>query len=67
MDNTTEPMFMNLTDACKATGCSVYNLRRRCINKKAPFIKVGKKYLINVPALREQLDAESRSNGNGGS
>lgn len=65
MNHTSESMFMNLADACKATGVSTYYLRRGCINGSVPHIKSGKKFYVNVPALLEKLDRESRNNGSG--
>lgn len=55
-----EKTYMNLTDACKATGLSTYYLRRGCKNGSVPHCKSGVKYLVNVPALLQKLDDESR-------
>lgn len=61
MNYSPERPFMNLTDACKASGCSVYYLRQGCRAGRIPHIKSGAKFLVNVPALLEMLDAESRN------
>lgn len=60
MNCSPERTYMNLTDACKATGLSVYFLRRSCKDGSCPHIKSGAKYMINVPALLQKLDEESR-------
>lgn len=52
--------FMKITDAVKATGLSAYYLRNGCKDGTIPHIVCGTKYLINVPALLEKLDKESR-------
>lgn len=54
-------MFMSLVDACKETGLSTIYLRKGCISGDIPHIMAGRKYLVNVVALREMLDAQSRS------
>ncbi len=54
-------MFMSLVDACKETGLSVIYLRKGCRDGSVPHIMAGRKYLVNVVALREMLDAQSRS------
>lgn len=56
-----EAVFMKLKDASKQTGLSVYYLRQGCRNNTVPHICVGTKFLINVDALMEKLDAESRA------
>ena len=61
MNYSPERPFMNLTDACKATGLSTYYLRRACKNGTIPHIMCGNKYMVNVPALREMMDTESRA------
>lgn len=60
MNCSAEKTFMNLTDACKATGLSTYYLRRGCKDGSVPHIKSGAKYMINVPGLLQKLDEESR-------
>ena len=52
--------FMKIRDAVKATGLSSYYLRNGCKNGTVPHVISGPAYLINVPALLEKLDAESR-------
>ena len=60
MNCSPEKPFMSLSDACKVTGMSVYFLRRSCKDGSCPHIKSGAKYMVNVPALLEKLDEESR-------
>lgn len=55
-----EAPFMKIKDAVKATGLSAYFLRNGCKDGTIPHIMSGPAYLINVPALLEKLDAESR-------
>ena len=51
--------FKNILDTNKATGLSVYFLRQGVRNGTIPHIRAGKKYLINVPLLIEQLNKQS--------
>lgn len=55
-----EAPFMKIKDAVKATGLSAYSLRNGCKDGSIPHVVRGTAYLINVPALLEKLDAESR-------
>lgn len=52
-----ETPFMKIGDACRVTGLSQYYLRKGCKEGSIPHLKVGQNgpYLINVPALLEQL------------
>lgn len=52
--------FMKIKDACKATGMSQYYLRMGCRDGTIPCVRIGTVYMINVPALLQKLDAESR-------
>ena len=52
--------FQKLKMACQTTGLSVGFLRRGCIAGTIPHVMVGPVYYVNVPALLEQLDRESR-------
>jgi len=55
-----EAPFQRIKDAAKATGLSAYFLRNGCKAGTIPHIMNGPTYLINVPALLEKLDVESR-------
>lgn len=55
--------FLKIKDAVKATGLSAYFLRTGCKDGSIPHIMSGTTYLINIPALLEKLDAESRKEG----
>lgn len=52
--------FQKISDACRTTGLSQHFLRLGCRNGSIPHIRSGNVYLINVPALLEQLDKQSR-------
>ena len=53
--------FMKLNDAAKVTPFSAYALREGCKAKKIPHIVLGNTHFVNVPAMLEQFDKESRS------
>ena len=50
--------FQKIPEACKTTGLSQYFLRQGCKDGTIPHIKSGATYMINIPALLRQLDAE---------
>lgn len=50
--------FQKIPEACKTTGLSQYFLRQGCKDGSVPHIKSGTTYMINIPALLRQLDAE---------
>lgn len=52
--------FLCIKEAAEQLGLSEYHLRSGIRNGTIPFIKCGKKQLINIPLLIEQLDNESR-------
>lgn len=52
--------YQKIPQASRETGLSQYFLRRGCRNGTIPFIKDGRVYMINVPALLEQLDKQSK-------
>ena len=58
-----ESTFQKINKASSSTGLSQYYLRNGCKKGTIPHIKSGKVYLINMPALLAQLDAESKQNG----
>ena len=47
--------FLKIEDAATVTGLSQYFLRAGCKSGTIPHIRSGRVYLINVPALLEQL------------
>ena len=55
-----ETPFMKIKDAVKVTGLSAYYLRNGIKAGTIPHIVCGTVYLVNVPALLERLDTESR-------
>lgn len=55
-----EKTFMTIREIAKAGILSEHYLRRREAQGILPGVYSGKKKLVNVPALMEQLDRESR-------
>lgn len=51
--------FQRIREACRITGLSQTYLRAGCRAGTIPHAKAGNVYLVNVPALLRQLDAES--------
>lgn len=49
--------FMGLKDAVTYTGLSYNYLRTGCANGTVPHIRIGRKIMVNVIRLMEQLDA----------
>lgn len=60
-------MFKTIKAAAQETGLSVCFIRQGCKNGTVPHIRSGCKTYVNVPALMEKLEAESRQEvgGNG--
>jgi len=54
--------FMTIAQAARETGLSQYSIRKGCRDGSIPHIQTGGggKYLVNVVAMLEQLDARSR-------
>lgn len=50
--------FLKISDASNATGLSQNYLRQGCKNGSVPHIKIGAKYLVNIPKLLQMLGAE---------
>lgn len=61
--NTTNTPYMRIKDACTATGLSQFYLRNGCKDGSIPAIRSGSTWYINVPALLEKLDKQSRGSG----
>ena len=55
-----EKIYMSIRETAKYTGLSEYYLRNM---KNKPGLKSGNKFLVNVPALLEQLEQESERAG----
>ena len=51
------PPFAKIPEACRITGISKFALRKGCKDGSVPHVKIGENgpYLINIPALLEQL------------
>ena len=50
--------FLKIRDASKVTGLSQYYLRNGCKDGTIPHIRSGNVYLINIPALLRQVEAD---------
>lgn len=59
----TGPPFQKIAQASRTTGLSQYYLRSGCKDGTIPHIKSGTNYLVNVPALLEQLGLEVADSG----
>lgn len=59
----TGPPFQKIAQASRTTGLSQYFLRSGCKDGTVPHIKSGTNYLVNVPALLEQLGLEVSASG----
>lgn len=50
-------VMLTIKEAAKLVdGLSEYRIRQLCINKQIPFVKAGKKYLINQDVLFSYLN-----------
>ena len=56
-----EPRFASIRETSKLTGLSMYYIRRSVRNGEIPHIRSGEKYLINLSALAELLNAQSNT------
>lgn len=54
--------YQKITDAARTTGLSCYFIRNGCKAGTIPHIRSGMTYYVNIPALLQKLDAESRRN-----
>lgn len=50
--------FMKITAVSRLTGISGHWLRKGCVSGEIPHICAGRTYLVNVPALLDQLGVE---------
>lgn len=51
--------FQTIADAARTTGLSQFFIRKACREGTCPHIRAGKTFMINVPLLVQQLNAES--------
>lgn len=58
-DNIQQP-WQKIAQASKTTGLSQYFLRNGCKDGSVPHICSGNTYMINVPLLLENLEAQAR-------
>lgn len=54
--DTKRPIFQPIKEVVKITGLSEYFLRQNLKAGKIPYIKCGKKILINMPRLEAELE-----------
>lgn len=59
-DPETMGIYVGLSCSSKILGLSDYQLRRGIKEKRYPHIKRGQTYLLNMPLMIQQLEAESR-------
>lgn len=52
--------FVKIREAASITGLSQHFIRRGCQNGSLPHIMSGATYYVNIRALLEQLDKQSR-------
>ena len=57
------PEFMTIRKVAQLGLISESHLRRMVKTKTCPGVYSGNRFLVNVTALAEQLDAQSRANG----
>lgn len=50
--------FQTISDASRSTGLSQFFLRAGCRDGSVPCVRIGSKYMVNIPALLRKLDAE---------
>lgn len=55
------PPFQPIKQAVASTGFSAHFLRNGIKAGRVPYVKVGAKYLVNVPLLLEQMNIKSGS------
>ena len=58
--NKENTVYASVRETARRTGCSEYYLRQRIANNEIMYVPSGKKFLINVPKLLEQLENECR-------
>lgn len=56
--------FLSIAEAAKVTGVSSYAIRQGVRSGLFPAVRIGTKYMVNLPALLEAL--ENLSHGQGG-
>lgn len=52
--------FVSVKEACAVSGLSQAFIRQGCKDGRFPYILNGNRFIINLPALLEVLDNESR-------
>ncbi len=59
-----EKQFQTITNAARITGVSAYSIRQGVKNHTVPHIKLGVKYMVDVPAFQKQLSTLAAQNSN---
>ena len=60
-----DPVYRPIPATAKYTGLAECFIRKGVKDGTIPAIKVGKKYMVNVPLLLENLNAEIEARANG--
>ena len=53
-------IFQNISNCSEMTGVSKDYLYKLCHEGTIPFIRIGKKFMLNFPALMDYLEEECR-------
>lgn len=61
MKRKSEQPFQPVTLASETSGFSQYQLRKGIKDGWVPHVRSGNKYLVNVPALMEQMNRQSET------
>lgn len=56
----TDAPYLKIKDACQVTGLSQFFLRSGCKDGSIPCIRSGNTFYVNVPALLQKLEKESK-------
>jgi excisionase family DNA binding protein len=53
-----EPLLLDIRGAARTLSCSVWAMRSLLWDRKIPFIKIGRRFLIRPADLRVYVDAQ---------
>lgn len=64
MEKNYEPtcQFQTIKNAAHITGLSQYFLRKGCVEGTIPHIRLGNKYMINMPLMLQRINEQSENN-----
>lgn len=54
----TEPLLLPLKEAARSLGCSVWAMRSLLWDKQIPYIKIGRRFLVDPADLRAYIARE---------